>query len=63
MCFYNKNLDENGRRGDNKPESKPNKMFHENVLEYNEICYVNVKEVSCLAVFKICNLSKDKQNR
>ena len=25
-------------------------MFYENVLEYNQIYYISVKEVSCLAV-------------
>ena len=25
-------------------------MFYENVLQYNQIYYINVKEVSCLAV-------------
>ena len=40
---------------DDKPESKPKKMLHENMLEYSET-YKNIKEVSCLAVGKICNL-------
>ena len=39
---------------DNKPEAKPNKMLHENAIEYSETYYKNVKEVSCLAVGQIC---------
>ena len=41
---------------DDKPESKPNKMLHENALEYNETYYINARKVSCLEVSKICNL-------
>ena len=39
---------------DNKPESKPNKMLHENAIEYIASYYKNGKEVSCLAVGQIC---------
>ena len=28
------------------------------MLEYNETHYINIKELSCLAVGKICNLYK-----
>ena len=41
---------------DDKPESKPKIMLHENMLEYSETYYKNIKEVSCSAVGKICNL-------
>ena len=41
---------------DYKPESKPKIMLLENVLEYIETCYVNINEVSFLAVGKIYNL-------
>ena len=41
---------------DDKPDSKPKKMLHGNVLEYSETYYIKIKEVSCLAVDEICNL-------
>ena len=48
---------------DDKLESKPKKMLHENMLEYSETYFKNIKEVSCLAVGKICNLYKNKKSR
>lgn len=41
MCFYNENFVENEEEEDGKPESKPSKMWHENVLEYKET-YINI---------------------
>ena len=41
---------------DYKSESKPEIMLLENVLEYIETCYVNINEVSFLAVAMIYNL-------
>ena len=49
----NENVVENEGEENNKPnlyKAKANKMFYENVLKYNQIYYINVKEVSCLAV-------------
>ena len=54
--FYYENLPQlkMEEEEDNKPEAKPNKMLHENAIEYSETYYKNVKEVSCLAVGQIC---------
>lgn len=50
MCFYNENLVENEEEEDGKPDSKPNIMWHENVLEsketYINISYLAVKSVT-----------------
>ena len=55
VCFYYENLLQLKieEEEDNKPESKPNKMLHENAIEYIETYYKNVKEVSYLAVGQI----------